>query len=70
MKPNVEVDSDSPQVREEEILDRPAKDTEGPPRLRAMLTRSVVVSVANYGMISLLEMITGTLFSRSSGRRQ
>ena len=59
MRPHAEVDSDFSQVGE--ILDGPARDTEGPLPLRAVLTRPVVVSVANYGMISLLEIITGTL---------
>ena len=60
VKPNTEITS-SPQVQAGEISDRPAKDTDGPLPLRALLTRPVVVSVANYGMIALLEMTTGTL---------
>ncbi|KAH8979733.1 MFS general substrate transporter [Lactarius akahatsu] len=50
----------SPPLRE--ILDGPAmKDTEKPVPLRALLTRPVVVSVANYGMIGLFEMTAGVL---------
>jgi hypothetical protein len=59
-KPNAEeVNSDFP--REAEILDGPAKDKEGPLPLRALLTRPVLISVANYGVIALLDMVTGTL---------
>jgi MFS family permease len=54
VKPGTKVDSGRPR----EILDGPA---EGPLPLRALLTRPVVVSVANYGMIALLDMVTGTL---------
>ncbi|KAI9452893.1 MFS general substrate transporter [Lactarius psammicola] len=61
MKSNTEVNSDLPQVRAGEILDGPVNDTEKPLPLRALLTRPVVVSVANYCMISLLEMIAVTL---------
>ena len=61
LRPHAEVDSDFSRVGEEEILDGPAKDAEGPLPLRALLTRPVVVSVANYGMISLIDIMTGTL---------
>jgi MFS family permease len=44
-----------------EILDGPVKETEKPVPLRALLTRPVVVSVVNYGMIGLLEMTAGAL---------
>jgi hypothetical protein len=57
MKPNAEVNSDFPRVGEGEILDGPAKDAKGPLPLRALLTRPVVISVANYGMIGLLDII-------------
>ena len=50
-------------VGEEEIMDGPVKDLDEPLPLRALLTRPVVVSVANYGMIALLDMIAGTLIS-------
>ena len=50
-------------VGEEEIMDGPVKDLEEPLPLRALLTKPVVVSVANYGMIALLDMIAGTLIS-------
>ncbi|KAH8985274.1 MFS general substrate transporter [Lactarius akahatsu] len=61
MKPNTEVNSNVPRVGEGELLDEYAKDTEEPLPLRALLTRPVVVSVANYCMISLLDMTTGAL---------
>ena len=51
------VNSDLPRVGEGEILDGPVKDTEKPLPLRALLTRPVVVSVANYGIIGLLDII-------------
>jgi hypothetical protein len=41
-------------------LDRPAKVMEMPAPLRAMLTRPVVVSVANYAVISLHDVIAGS----------
>jgi len=63
MEPNAEVVSNLPPVRGGETLDGPAKDTGGPLPLRALLTRPVVVSVANCGMISLLDIISGTLIS-------
>jgi len=62
MKPNTEANSDFPRVGAGEILDGPVKDTEKPLPLRALLTRPVVVSVANYGMIGLLDMTAGALF--------
>jgi hypothetical protein len=58
VKPNTKVDSDLPRV---EISDGLAKETEGPVPLRGLLTRPVVVSIANYGMIALLDMTNGTL---------
>ncbi|KAH9036525.1 MFS general substrate transporter [Lactarius pseudohatsudake] len=42
---------------------RPVKDTEEPVPLRALLTRPVVVSVANYGMIGMLDMTAGNFIS-------
>jgi hypothetical protein len=44
-----------------EILDEPLKDEEKPTSLRSLLTKPVVISVANYGMIGLLEMMAGVL---------
>jgi len=44
-----------------EILDEPLKDEEKPTSLRSLLTRPVVISIANYGMIGLLEMMAGVL---------
>ncbi|KAH9052774.1 MFS general substrate transporter [Lactarius vividus] len=43
------------------ILDGPVKDSEKPVPLRALLTRPVVVSVANYGMVGMLDITAGTL---------
>jgi len=53
--------SDIPQAREGEILDGPAEVTEKPLPLRALLTRPVVVSVANYCMIGLLDIMGAAL---------
>ncbi|KAH9005431.1 MFS general substrate transporter [Lactarius hatsudake] len=61
MKPNTEVNSDLLRVGEGEILDGPVKDHESPLPLSALLTRPVVVSIANYCMIPLLEIIAITL---------
>ncbi|KAI9439349.1 MFS general substrate transporter [Lactarius indigo] len=63
MKPNPEGSSDRPQVGAEDVLDGPMKDTEKPVPLRALLTRPVVVSVANYGMIGMLDMTAGNFIS-------
>ena len=63
MKSNNEVHSDVPRVGEGEVLDGPVKDTDAPLPLRALLTRPVIVSVANYGVIALLDMTAGTLIS-------
>ena len=60
IKPNTEVGSDPSRV---EVLDRPAEYNGGSLPLRALLTRPVVVSVANCGVIALLDMIAGTLIS-------
>ena len=60
-KPNIEVNSNLPHAGAGEILDGPAKDTEKPLPLHALLTRPVVVSVVNYGMIALLEIAAGSL---------
>ncbi|KAI9452891.1 MFS general substrate transporter [Lactarius psammicola] len=60
-KPNTEVNTDLSRVEEVETSNGSAKDTEEPLPLRALLTRPVVVSVANYCMISLLDMIAGAL---------
>ena len=59
-KPNSGAKSDLSRVGGE-ILDGPTKDTEEPVPLRALLTGPVVVSVANYGMIALLEITSLTL---------
>jgi len=63
IKSNTEVNPNLPQVREGEVLDGPATDTEEPLPLRALLTRPVVVSVVNFGVIALLDIAAGTLIS-------
>ncbi|KAI9443931.1 MFS general substrate transporter, partial [Lactarius indigo] len=60
-EPNTEVNSDLARLGAREILDGPVNDTEKPVPLRALLTRPVVVSVANYSMIGLFEMTAGVL---------
>ena len=57
----VEVSSGLPQAGDGEILDGPAKHTDRPLPLSALLTRPVVVSVANYGIIGLLDVTAGAL---------
>lgn len=49
------------EARAGEIMDGSKDDDEKPMSLRALLTRPVVISVANYGLIGLLEMIAGVL---------
>ena len=49
--PVKEVNSDLPRV----VDDGPAHDRKEPVSLRALLTRPVVVSVVNYGVIALLD---------------
>ncbi|KAH9009417.1 MFS general substrate transporter [Lactarius deliciosus] len=63
IKPNPEGNSDLPPVGAEDVLDGPVKDTEKPVPLRVLLTRPVVVSVANYGMIGMLDMTAGNFIS-------
>jgi len=61
VKPTAEISPDLPRVGEEEILDGPVKNPDGPLPLRALLTRPVVVSVANYCVIGLHDVIAGSL---------
>jgi hypothetical protein len=61
MKTNAQVTSDPSRVGEEELLDDPANDTEISLTLQALLTRPVGVSVANYSVIGLLDIIGGAL---------
>lgn len=50
------------EARAGEIMDgSKPEDQEKPMTLRALLTRPVVISVANYGLIGLLEMIAAVL---------
>ncbi|KAF8265571.1 major facilitator superfamily domain-containing protein [Lactarius quietus] len=55
-KPNTEVNSHLPQAGEGELSGGSVKDTEKPLPLRALLTRPVITSVANYGMIGLIDI--------------
>ncbi|KAH9036517.1 MFS general substrate transporter [Lactarius pseudohatsudake] len=64
---NPEGDSDRPQVAAGEISDGLAEGTAKPVPLRAVLTRPVVVSVANYGMTGMLDMTAGTLIPPFGG---
>jgi MFS family permease len=58
----MEVNSGIPRGGTCEILDEPLKDAEEKPLpLRSLFTRPVLISVANYGMIGLLEMTVTTL---------
>lgn len=58
----MEVNSGIPRGGAHEILDGPLKDAEEKPvPLRSLLTRQVVISIANYGMLGLLEMMVTTL---------
>ncbi|KAH9169683.1 MFS general substrate transporter [Lactarius sanguifluus] len=61
MKPNTKVNSDLSPVGDGEILDGPVEDIEKPVPLRALLTRPVMVTVANYCMIALFDMAAGAL---------
>jgi hypothetical protein len=61
--PVMEVNSDDTRVVEEEILGGPDQDTKERIPLRALLIRPIVVSVANCGVIALLDMSAGTLIS-------
>jgi len=58
---NNEVNPDLPQMGEGGILDGPVKDGDKPLPLRALLTRPVILSVANYAMIGLIDMAAGVL---------
>jgi hypothetical protein len=60
-KLNAEIDSGIPQVGEGGVLDGPVKDAEKPLPLRDLLTRPVVLSIANYAMIGLIDMGAITL---------
>jgi hypothetical protein len=53
--------SDPPLAGDGELLDGPAKDLEQPLPLRAMLTKPVIVSISNYCMIGLLDIMGGAL---------
>ncbi len=62
MKLNTEVNTNVPRLGEGEVVpDGPVKDTEKPLPLRALLTRPVVVSVANSGVMSWLDITASTL---------
>jgi hypothetical protein len=61
LKHNTEVNSHFPRAGEGELLDGPAKDPNKALSLRALLTRPVVISVTNYGVVGLLDVIAGAL---------
>ena len=61
MKPKAVANAEPPQLGEEEISNGPAKGTEKPLPLRALLTRPVVVSIGNYCMFGLLEIMSASL---------
>jgi hypothetical protein len=61
MKRDTKHHSDPPRVAVGEISDGPVKNIESPLPLRSLLTRPVVVSVANYCVIALLDITAGTL---------
>ncbi|KAN0140331.1 major facilitator superfamily [Lactarius tabidus] len=56
IKPNTVINSGLRQSGEGEALDGSVKDTEKPLPLRALLTRPVLISVANYAMFGLIDM--------------
>jgi len=47
---------DIPQEESSDAVDAPRKDTQKPPPLRSLLTKPVLLSIANYAMLALLEM--------------
>ena len=61
MKPNSVAKAEPPRLGEEEILNGPVKNTEKPLPLRALLTRPVVVSIGNYCMFELLDVMSASL---------
>ena len=61
VKLTTEVNSELPRVEEGEILVGSVKDADKPVPWSALLTRPVVVSVANYCVIGLHDMIAGAL---------
>ncbi|KAI0302896.1 major facilitator superfamily domain-containing protein [Multifurca ochricompacta] len=61
MHKTLDINSDIPRAGAGEILDESVKDLEKPLPLRSLLTRPVVISIANYGMIGLLEVTAGAL---------
>ena len=61
MKSNTVANAEPPRLGEEEILDGPVMDTEKPVPLRALLTRPIVVSIGNYCMLGLLDIMSAAL---------
>ena len=53
--------SDTLQEESSDAVTASLKDTQKPPPLRSLLTRPVLVSIANYGMLTFLEMASMTL---------
>jgi len=52
---------DIPQQESSNAVDAPRKDTQKPPPLRFLLTKPVLLSIATYAMLALLEMAITTL---------
>jgi hypothetical protein len=53
--------SDTPQ-ESSDAVNASLKDTQKPPPLRSLITRPVLVSIANYAILTLLEMASMALF--------
>jgi hypothetical protein len=54
----VRINSDVPQEESSSDPNAAPKDTQRPPPLRSVLTRPVLVSIANYAMLSLFETVS------------
>jgi hypothetical protein len=54
--PTVRINPDGTQEVSSETVDTTQKDTQTPPPLRSLLTRPVLITIANYSTLSLLEM--------------
>jgi hypothetical protein len=54
----VRINSDVPQEESSSDSNAAPKDTQRPPPLRSVLTRPVLVSIANYAMLSLFETVS------------
>ena len=52
--PLARINSDS--ILQEDVVDAPQNAAQKPPPLRSLLTRPVLISIANYAMVSFLDM--------------